>query len=469
MRFLPHRLTPLAKSAFWFCIGGVLGFFFFVSFGLIIFQKLHEGKIYEGISVQGINFGGKTKEDVAAYFQNKNEQIADTKIVFEYASDQIATTARKLELGYNTLLLADQAYYIGRSNDRLTNLSLILESYLHGLNLPASYSFSQTNMKKLIQPITENVYKEPVNALFNFQDGRVITFRPSNNGQEVDLKAMENEIAAKIFSIVSSREPQTVTIAISLKTTKPEITTDKVNDLGITELIGEGRSLFQGSIPNRIFNITLASTRLNGILVAPNETFSMAKALGDVSSFTGYKQAFIIQNGRTILGDGGGVCQVSTTLFRAALNAGLPIIERNAHSYRVGYYEQDSPPGIDASVYVPTVDFKFTNDTNHHILIQTTIDPVYQQLSFQLYGTKDGREVIIGKPVITGQAPAPAPLYQDDPTIQKGQLKQIDFAAVGANVYFTRQVSKNGKVIISDKFVSNYRPWQAVYLRGTKE
>ncbi|PIZ99475.1 MAG: hypothetical protein COX78_01805 [Candidatus Levybacteria bacterium CG_4_10_14_0_2_um_filter_35_8] len=254
-----------------------------------------------------------------------------------------------------------------------------------------------------------------------------------------------------------------------IKKTKPAITTDKANKLGIKEVIGTGTSLFQHSIPGRIFNVTLASSRINGILVGPGETFSFNKALGDVSSFTGYKQAYIIKDGRTVLGDGGGVCQVSTTLFRAILNAGLPILERQAHAYRVGYYEQDSSPGLDATVYSPSPDLKFKNDTENNILIQSFVDPSILRLTFVLYGTLDGRQVNMTKPIILSQTPPPPAIYQDDPTLTKGEIKQVDFAAWGANVYFTRQVTKNGKEIISDKFVSNYRAWQDIFLKGTKE
>ena len=169
------------------------------------------------------------------------------------------------------------------------------------------------------------------------------------------------------------------------------------------------------------------------------------------------------------MGDGGGVCQVSTTLFRAILNAGLPVVERHAHAYRVGYYEEDSPPGIDATIYSPSVDLKFKNDTNNYILIQSQVDLDNYALNFSLYGTKDGREVSMTTPVVTNQTPPPPDLYQDDPTLPVGTIQQTDFAAWGADVYFTRTVTKDGKVIIYDKFVSNFQPWQAIYLRGTKQ
>ncbi len=268
---------------------------------------------------------------------------------------------------------------------------------------------------------------------------------------------------------MSRRKIQKINIPIGIKILNPKITTDKANSLGVKELIGKGTSLFYHSISQRIFNINLAASRINGVLIAPNETFSFDKALGDVSSFTGYQQAYIIQNGKTVLGDGGGVCQVSTTFFRALLNSGLPITERNPHSYRVGYYEQDSPPGLDATIYVPSVDLRFKNDTNNYILVQTEVDSAAQRLSIFLYGSLDGRTVSLTTPVVTNRVPPPGDLYQDDPTLPKGVIKQVDFKAEGSSVSFTRDVVKNGKKIISEKFVSNYKPWQAVFMRGTKE
>lgn len=463
------KIKQTAKTILWFGTGASLGLFLIISFVFIFFQKKYDHLIYPGTMVNGINFGGKTEVDVKKFFAKKNEGISETKFVF-VENEGIATiSARELNFGYNEELLAKQAYSIGRSSDLIANMSLVFQAYLYGVNLPASYHYSSENLESFLLPIMQKVHIPAIDALFKFQDNRVVAFRPSSDGQEVNMLLIKAAVEGKTVTVVSLGKPQTIIINIPIKVIKPKITTEKVNSLGIKELISNGTSLFQHSIPNRIFNITLASTRLNGILVAPNEVFSFDKALGDISAFTGYQQAYIIQNGRTVLGDGGGVCQVSTTFFRALLNAGLPIIERHAHAYRVGYYEQDSPPGFDATIYIPSVDLKFKNDTGNYILIQTTIDPTVERLTFSLYGTKDGRTVSISKPVITSQTPPPPASYQEDPTLAKGVLKQIDFEAWGANVYFTREVSKNGKIIISDKFVSNFQPWRAVFLRGTKE
>ena len=202
-------------------------------------------------------------------------------------------------------------------------------------------------------------------------------------------------------------------------------------------------------------------------MVPPNEIFSFNEVLGDVSSYTGYKAAYVIMEGKTVLGDGGGVCQVSTTLFRAVLSAGLPIMERRAHAYRVGYYEQGSSVGLDATVYSPTTDFKFKNDTANYLLIQPTIDNNNYSLIFEIYGTSDGRVATTTKPIISSQIAPADDLYIDDPTLPLGNVKQTEHKAWGAKVSFNYHVERDGQVLIDQKFSSNYRPWQAVYLRGS--
>ncbi|MCL4418812.1 VanW family protein [Patescibacteria group bacterium] len=462
-------IPKAAKVFFWFSTGALLGLFLFISFSYLIFQRIYSNTVYPGVTINGIGFGGKKETQVRDYFAQRNKKIAGTKFVFQSDAGIATISAREIDFGYNENLLAAQAISLGRSRDTISNISFVLQAYINTVNLPPSYYYSESKFSKILSPIVSKLQVEPVDALFTFQNGRVTAFKPSNDGQTVDMEELKSRISSKFLTVVSSSRPQTLAIEIPVGILKPKITTDKANNLGIKELLASGTSLFQHSIPSRIYNVSLASTRLNGILIAPGEVFSFGKALGDVSAFTGYQQAYVIQNGKTVLGDGGGVCQVSTTFFRALLNAGLPIIERHAHAYRVGYYEQDSPPGLDATVFVPSVDLKFKNDTGNYILVQTSIDPNILKLTFELYGTKDGREVVMSKPVVTNETPAPPDAYQDDPTLPKGQVKQVDFAAAGANVYFTRQVTKNGKVIISDKFVSDFQPWQAVYLRGTKE
>lgn len=312
--------------------------------------------------------------------------------------------------------------------------------------------------------IAEIVNKEPLDAFFSYDGARVAEFQPAVDGTELDTKYLADEIKR-----VGTTDTKVKTIDLPLKRTAPAITTESVNEYGIREVVGTGKSLFTGSAPGRVHNVALASKKLNGVLIAPDEVFSMYAAVGDIEKETGFQDAFVIKNGRTIPGIGGGVCQVSTTLFRAALNAGLPIVERRPHAYRVSYYEKDSPPGLDAAIYFPSADLKFKNDTGNYLLLQTKVDTKKMTAEFNLYGVRDGRVVEISKPVLTGQMPPPPDLYVDDPNLERGKTVKDEYAAWGATVTFSRKVSRNGELVQDDVFKSSYRPWQAVFRVGTKD
>lgn len=230
--------------------------------------------------------------------------------------------------------------------------------------------------------------------------------------------------------------------------------------IGVRELISEATTTFFGSTPERIFNLTLASSKLNGIFIPQGQVFSFAKAVGEISEQAGYKDAFVIVGDKTEKGVGGGLCQVSTTMFRAAYFAGLPILERKPHSYQVGYYR---PTGLDAAVFLPWQDLKFKNDTPGHILVLTRVRG--HSLTFRFFGTKD-RSANWTSPVITNRIPAPPTRYIPTTDLPPGKQKQIDFRADGANVTVVRTVKFADGRVKSDTLASKYKPWAEVYLVG---
>lgn len=324
--------------------------------------------------------------------------------------------------------------------------------------------WDKSKIDEYLKVIAESVKQEAKNAKFVFKEGKVEAFQPSQNGIELDQEKAVEEILKGLNKIIADGQIQT--IDLPLVESEPEIKTSDTNQLGIKTLIGKGDSTFYHSSASRIHNIDLASSKFSGVLIKPGETFSFNEAVGEVAQKTGYQQAYIIKEGQTIMGTGGGVCQVSTTMFRAALQAGLPIIERQAHAYRVSYYEQDSKPGFDATVYDPSPDLKFKNDTPFHILIQREFDRNNRYLAFEFYGTDDGRKIKIENARVWDVIPPPEPKYIDDPNLPTGQTEQIEHAAWGAKAAFDWTVTKNGETIREKTFYSHYQPWQAVYLRG---
>lgn len=328
--------------------------------------------------------------------------------------------------------------------------------------------WKEEEIDEYIENLKTLINEDPLNATFQIEGERVTVFKPAKEGVLLDRKKTKERFYLALKELEDETNLKDNKMEIAANLISPKIKTEDVNTLGIKELTGTGKSQFKGSIAERVHNIKLAAGKLNGLVIAPGEIFSFNQAVGDVSEATGFKKAYIIRQGRTILGDGGGVCQVSTTLFRAALNAGLPIEERHAHAYRVSYYEQDSQPGLDATVFDPNADLKFKNDTPAHILIQSKIDSKNKILVFELYGSSDGRKVEIGKAYIWDIIPPPPDLYQNDSTLPAGTVKQIDWKAWGAKVRFNWKVTRGEEILQEKTFYSQYRPWQAIFLRGTK-
>ncbi len=335
------------------------------------------------------------------------------------------------------------------------------------LAFPEGYRDSA--IQELFETWKQRVEREPQNATFEYDPEtlKVETFEPHRDGRKINKEKTKATLIAKLQELEKGEETEETSLELSIETTPPEKTLADTNDLGINERIGFGDSYYYHSIPNRIHNVALATSRISDTIVKPGEEFQFNQTLGEVSRRTGFKSAYVISGGRTVLGDGGGVCQVSTTTFRAALNAGLQITTRLGHSYRVSYYEYNNKPGIDATVYAGDVDLRFINDTDHHILIhgETDSDNVY--MFIEIYGTSDGRTTEIIDHETWGWQSPPPPQYIDDPSLPPGKTRQIDWAAAGLKAKFTNVVKdKDGNIIRERTYNTNYRPWRAVYLRG---
>lgn len=317
------------------------------------------------------------------------------------------------------------------------------------------------------------INRDPKNARMYFDDDtkELVLIEEDETGLVLDIDQSIIDIQAQLLE-------GTHEIDLAVEKTYPAITSEMTGkELGITELIESQTSYFYGSDSARIHNIATAAAKFHGIFVGPGETFSMAEQLGDVNLDEGYAEAWIILGDRTIKGVGGGVCQVSTTLFRTVFHAGLQIVERHPHAYRVGYYEQRSDgshntslAGLDATVYVPLVDFKFTNDTDHWLLMETYVYEGYRQLLWRFYSTSDGRTVDWDTTGLKNKKDPPDPIYEENAELAKGEIKQVDWAVEGGTVTITRDVYRDGQKLWQDIFKTKYQPWAAVcqYGPGTK-
>jgi len=323
--------------------------------------------------------------------------------------------------------------------------------------------------KFLDEEIAPQINQEPIEAKFQIKNDRVDEFRASQDGIEINndksIAAINAWLAANNETGIN-KKPINLIVAI----TKSNNNTANTNDLGINEIIGTGYSNFAGSPANRRHNIRIGGNAISGLLIKPGEEFSLVKALGDINAATGYLPELVIKGNETVPEYGGGLCQIGTTLFRTAIASGLPITARRNHSYRVSYYE---PAGTDATIYNPRPDFRFINDTAHHILIQVRIEG--NNLYFDMWGTNDGRIIEKTDPVIYNiTSPGPTKIIETL-DLEPGKKKCTERAHNGADAYFDYKVSYPAGIASTSpitkevRFSSHYIPWQEVCLLGVEE
>lgn len=320
----------------------------------------------------------------------------------------------------------------------------------------------QDKLGMYVRGLARQIERAPENARFDFNEttGSLVPIMHSREGRTLDITETMRLINTQVAT--ADRE-----IILPIRAVRPQVADEDAPNLGIVELVSEGITYFKGSSAARVHNIQVAASRFHGLVIPPGQVFSFNEHLGEVSAATGYEEAVIILGDRTRWESGGGVCQVSTTAFRAAFWGGYEIIERTAHSFRVSWYEP--PVGLDATVYAPTVDFKFRNDTPYHLLIETETNLQTQALIFRFYSTKTGRTVEMEGPIEENVVPHGPPVYQDDPTLPKGTTKQVEWARDGVDVTLYRIIRQGDQVISRERFFSRYQPWPDVYLVGTKE
>lgn len=316
--------------------------------------------------------------------------------------------------------------------------------------------------------IADAVNIEPVKPILALREGIVTTFVPPRPGQRLEEEKTVDLIEQALLGRRSGATAS-ATLALPIKVIRPVPQDTDIDLSGITELIGQATTPFIGSPRNRVSNIKNGVKFLNGLLVKPGEEFSTLRALGTIDNTTGYLPELVIRGDATTPEFGGGLCQVSTTLFRAVLSAGLPVTARRSHSYRVSYYERDGQgtfigPGLDATIYEPDLDFRFVNDTGAPILIYGYTEG--DTITFQLYGTRDGRTASVQGPhLLTETAPGDS-IYTQTDTLPKGTTKQVETAHPGGSAIARYVITYPDGHVASQEFKSYYRRWPARFLVG---
>ena len=330
----------------------------------------------------------------------------------------------------------------------------------------AQVSIDDKALTAELELLRGEVQVEPENARFDFANGRMVPIYPGRPGTTLDVGAALN-LTKEALLREENRE-----VVLPTRSVQPAIAAEDGPMLGIRELIQEASTVYGGTLPERMHNVELAAARLHGVVVPPGQTFSFNETVGEVSYRNGYKNGYGITQSEgeviTIPSEGGGICQVATTLFQSVFWAGLPVVERNWHLYWIPRYGRapNGITGLDATVdqvfdknynLLYEVDFKFRNNTGNYLLIQTEADK--EHIYFRLYGTKPNWSVIVEEPIIEDQVKAnPTPVREPDESLEPGEVIVLEAAHDGFRVVLKRVVMRDDQIVNEQTFASTYKP-----------
>lgn len=386
--------------------------------------------------------------ELEAYKDNLNSKLANT-VRFEYENQhwnfkpydrQEALELKKIT--YIKFPWLDQRLPIELSDPPANSSDYTVET-LFEINFKDQIKdyFNDEMVKSIDRPMTTA-------KIYYGDEDKIIIEGTAENGQEIDQDQLEKILGLAVNKGVAKA-------IIPVKVLRASVETDeRLAQQGVKELIGVGHTTFFNSPNNRIHNIGVGIKKFNGLLVKQGEEFSFNTNLGPVEAYTGYLPELVIKGKEgTIPEYGGGLCQVSSTAYRAALFAGLPIKERAPHSYAVSYYAQVLGYGLDATIYPGVRDFRFLNDTPGDIIIQSYAENGHSY--FKFYGTADGRSVKMSGPFVSNNKPIPAAEIIETNTLAPGVKKQKENGHPGFDTTWFRYLTKDGKTI-KETIFSNY-------------
>lgn len=413
------------------------------------YAAVYRDKVYPGVAVAGIDLGGLTKDEAKSRLLKK---VALPEH-FTLTHNDETWTIDFAEIGAKPRAEAniEAAFNFGREGGLLADGVARQKARSQGINLPLSW---QLDKKKAAQTLDESavaVRRPAVDAklLINYKD---IKIQDHQTGREMRTRATLKRIKAAL-------EQNRFRATAVIKEQEPAMTTVRLRELKIQKLLGEFSTSLSRARDNRRENIQLAVNKLNDLYIKPGEVASFNKTVGSRTAAAGFKQAPVILDGNLVPGIGGGICQVATTLYNAAMSSGLPVVERSVHSNFIDHY----PAGRDATVVDGNLDLKFRNDTNGTLLVRAEVQD--QAVLFRVYGPDTGRTTVFGPPVVTNVMPFPSKI-ETDTSLPPGTRVRDQGGVPGRTVQVSRKVTKGNKVLISEVTTSRYLPRREIIRVG---
>lgn len=405
----------------------------------------------------GIKMGGLNKAEGTASLVELEKNLRATRVVLRFQERSWPLLLNEVGFDINEEAVMETALQAGRQGSLVQRWQERQQLKNTGVSLQPALLINREKMERRVRELTREITVEPRDASFNILSNETVTVVPGKDGIGVDLDRLEKDI---VSVLLSGKKPEVV---LTLVPEAPSRSTESVEAMGINGLLARYTTKFDPTKVSRTYNVSVAARAFDDLLIQPGHEVSFNKVVGPRSSEAGYKTAPVIINNEFVDGLGGGVCQVSTTLYNSVLLANLEVVERSNHSLPVSYV----PIGQDATVVYDNVDFKFRNNTGSYLYTKALV--YGGQITLKFYGNTAYKRDVSVNTWVTQEIETNV-VYETDPNLPSGEQVVKQEGAKGFKVSGERIVRLNGMVEKTEKLPSsNYNPVNKVIAVGTMD
>lgn len=409
----------------------------------------YQNKIYPGVHIRNLDVGGLTLSDAAdradkAFTPKGDIDLTYKKKKWPIDLDEIGVKAQGADS-------AKLAFAVGRNGGFFENLTVRVSAWLNEKSVPIKWKIDNDKTTAVLKKFAKVINQPPVSARLILNLDKV-SIEPDQEGRKLSYKNTLARLKKQI-------DDKTKKIELAVKVTRPEKTTEDIKKLHVEKKVAEYSTSISPAKTGRRANIELALNKLDYTYVPPGETFSFNKVVGPRTRKAGFKDAPVIERGQLVMGIGGGICQVATTIYNAAMIAGMPIVDRSVHSNYISHY----PAGRDATVVDGVVDFKFKNDTDGTLVIRT--QAISTAVIFRIYGADTGRVNTFSDPETLSVTPY-GTKTETDTSLPPGTKVRDQAGVDGRVIKVVRKVTLKGKTLINDTIMSRYSPREEIIKVG---
>ncbi|MGE5605931.1 MAG: VanW family protein [Bacteroidota bacterium] len=406
----------------------IIGTLLFLSISLITAYLIwSEGRIIHGVRVGGIRLGGMNVSEATNLLVEEMEAFGEKKVVLLFKKRPLNIVLNSIGIKLDIAESIEKAYQIGRTGSFWAQMAARWRIYRHGYDVRPVFNNNRVSLNSFFHLLEASIGVEPVRSVVKVNKEGEIAYSPSRTGLAIDQTALAQKLENAMFQRDDS------TIEIPIKKVIPPLTEDDIKRWGLDQVLGIFTTKYEVNHKDRVNNLLIASSAINNVIVYPGQIFSFNTWVGPRATEAGYKEAPVVYLGKLIPGVGGGVCQVSSTLYNAVLLSNLTIIQRLNHSLPISYV----PLARDATVVYDGVDLIIENTSQFPILIVSNVTPPY--LTVAILGRRTNWKKVELETKVVETYPYQTKVTPD-PTLTKGSKQKVISGRKGTKVELWRMV-----------------------------